>query len=300
MVDQPSPIVKLVSEETEKRDITLMMKRDDLLHPTIIGNKWRKLKYNLEEAKRLKAKTLLTFGGAYSNHIAATAAAAEEFGFQSIGIIRGDELNENSNHTLTEASKNGMQLRFVDRERFRNLKVDFYALQKEFPEAYILPEGGTNQLAIKGASEAIGEIEEAYEYLICPLGTGGTAAGLLQNLPENKKLIVVSSLKGSFVHKEFCDLVNNHRINKTNYEVLDNYHFGGYGKVTDELIAFINNFKKEFNIPLDPIYTGKMMFAVINLIQIGFFPPKAKIMALHTGGLQGIAGFSALKEKLIS
>ncbi|MFY0601929.1 MAG: pyridoxal-phosphate dependent enzyme [Cyclobacteriaceae bacterium] len=299
MVKVPTPIVELVSEEAKSQEVKLKMKRDDLIHPTIMGNKWRKLKYNLQEAKKLKYKTLLTFGGAFSNHIAATAAAAKAFGFKSVGIIRGDELNENSNPTLIEASKNGMTFRFVNRELFRNLKVDFHAIKKEYPEAYILPEGGTNALAIEGASEVIGEINEPYDYLICPLGTGGTMAGLLKDLPIEKKLIGISSLKGSFIHNEFRTLTQKYDIDKRNYEILDSYHFGGYGKVSDVLIDFINDFKSRHGVALDPIYTGKMMFGVIDLVREGFFAPNAKIMVLHTGGLQGIAGFNTKRSKMI-
>lgn len=299
MVNVPTPIQTLVSEEAEKRGIHLMMKRDDLIHPAIMGNKWRKLKYNLEEAKRNKAETLITFGGAYSNHIAATAAAAKEFGFKSIGIIRGDELNSDSNLTLSEASKNGMKLIFESRIAFRNIKNDFSELQKKYPNSYLLPEGGTNELAIKGASEIIGEIDQEYDYLLVPIGTGGTMAGLLQSIGENKILIGVSSLKGSFIHKEFKELIKNNGIGKTNYTIFDQYHFGGYGKVTDPLISFINEFKASQGIPLDPIYTGKMMFAVTEMMKNDFFPDNSKIIALHTGGLQGIAGFNADRGVLI-
>lgn len=300
MVTVPTPVVELISEETTNLGLTLMMKRDDLIHPTIMGNKWRKLKYNLIEAKKSGFQTLLTFGGAYSNHIAATAAAAKLFDFHSIGIIRGDELNENSNLTLIEAAKNGMKFQFVNREDFRRLKIDFDEIKLNYPNAYILPEGGTNALAVAGAAEIIDEISEDYDYLICPLGTGGTMAGLLKKLQEDKKLIGISSLKGSFINNEFQSLIDEMGIDKTNWAINNNYHFGGYGKVDETLIQFINQFKKRFEIALDPIYTGKMMYGVYDLIAKNYFPPKSKIMVLHTGGLQGIAGFNIKKgEKIL-
>ncbi|MFT6865734.1 MAG: 1-aminocyclopropane-1-carboxylate deaminase [Cyclobacteriaceae bacterium] len=299
MVTVPTPVVELISEETISRGLTLMMKRDDLIHPTIMGNKWRKLKYNLETAKISGFKTLLTFGGAYSNHIAATASAAKLFGFQSIGIIRGEELDENSNPTLIEAAKNGMILKFVSREDFRKWKVDFEFVKNAFHDAYILPEGGTNELAVKGAAEVIDEITEAYDFLICPVGTGGTMAGLLKNLPSEKQLIGISSLKGSFVTKDFQTLITQCGITKTNWTISEAYHFGGYGKVTDELIHFANQFKIAFEIALDPIYTAKMMFGVYDMIRKDYFPQKARIMVLHTGGLQGIAGFNFKMGEMI-
>lgn len=295
----PTPIQIIASEETKKRGIKLMVKRDDLVHPTIMGNKWRKLKYNLREARSVEAQSLLTFGGAYSNHIAATAAAAKEYGFQSIGIIRGDELNANSNPTLIAAAKNGMELVFKSRTTFNELKQDASTLKLEYPNAYVLPEGGTNGLAIEGAAEIIDEIDTDYDYMICPVGTGGTMAGLLRNLDDSIQLIGISSLKGDFIHKEFRTLIAKHKIDKTNYLINNDFHCGGYGKVTHELVRFINEFKKEHKIPLDPIYTGKMMLAVMEMIKNDHFESGANIIAIHTGGLQGIVGFNADKGDLI-
>ncbi len=292
MVAQASPLQSIISSEIVEHELTVMVKRDDLLHPKIMGNKWRKLKYNLLEAKKQGFKSLLTFGGAYSNHIAATAAAANEYGFESVGIIRGDELNENSNPTLREAANEGMHFRFVSRSDYRLMKDDWAFAKSEFPEAYILPEGGTNGLAIKGAAEVISEIEVGFDYILCPIGTGGTMAGLLSALPKDKQLIGVSSLKGSFIHESCKNLFVENFPVENNYKILDNYHFGGYGKVSESLLNFINDFKKTHRIALDPIYTSKMFFAFQDLMQKGFFPKQSRIILLHTGGLQGIAGFN--------
>ncbi|MEO9474564.1 MAG: pyridoxal-phosphate dependent enzyme [Cyclobacteriaceae bacterium] len=299
MVNLPSPIVDINYAEAATQGISLMLKRDDLIHAHIMGNKWRKLKYNLEEANRLGCKTLVTFGGAFSNHIAATAAAAHEHGLKSIGIIRGDELNENSNPTLQKAAENGMHFEFVSRESFRELKNNLIAVQEAHPDAYVLPEGGTNHLAIKGASEITSEINVEYDFILCPVGTGGTMAGILKALPSEKKVIGISSLKGAWIQREFQALLQQNQIIKKNWVILEDYHFGGYGKTDDTLINFINYFLNEYKIQLDPIYTGKMMFGVCDLIQKGFFPPKSKIVVLHTGGLQGIAGFNFKKGNVI-
>jgi 1-aminocyclopropane-1-carboxylate deaminase len=299
MVAPPSPLQQIISSEFEEKDVTVYVKRDDLLHPKIMGNKWRKLKYNLAEAKKLEHKTLLTFGGAYSNHIAATAAAAKEFGFESIGIIRGEELDQDSNHTLHEASKDGMQLHFVSRTLFREIKEDLTYIKEKFPEAYILPEGGTNALAMKGASEIVDEINIEYDYLMCAIGTGGTMAGILSALPEDKTLIGVSSLKGKFIHQAFHDLFVENFQKKNNYQIMDDYHFGGYGKTNDTLLDFLNDFKTTHRIQLDPIYTGKLFFAFKDLLNQGFFPKKSRIVLLHTGGLQGIIGFNNKHGKIL-
>ncbi|WP_258103025.1 1-aminocyclopropane-1-carboxylate deaminase/D-cysteine desulfhydrase [Marinoscillum sp. MHG1-6] len=295
-----SPVQSLLLPEAQNQRIEVLIKRDDLVHPTIMGNKWRKLKYNLEVAKKLGKTTLLTFGGAFSNHIQATAIAAKEFGFESIGYIRGEELTSESNITLREASRNGMELKFVTRTEFREIKKDLKTMEIRHPNAYVLPEGGTNSLAIKGAMEIVEEIkEEKYDFLVCPIGTGGTMAGILKALPEEKKVVGISSLKGDFIHQEFEKLLTDHAITKDNYSILNKYHFGGYGRTSSELIKFINTFRAEFGVMLDPVYTGKMMFAVRDLIKNGFFPEQSKVIIIHTGGLQGIEGFNEMKGKMI-
>jgi 1-aminocyclopropane-1-carboxylate deaminase len=260
------------------------VKRDDLLHPTIMGNKWRKLKYNLQEAKNQEYKTLLTFGGAYSNHIYAVASAGAEFGFETIGIIRGDELNPNSNETLKYATKMGMKLIFVSRTEYlyKEKLAEKYGIN-----SYILPQGGTNLLALKGASEVMDEIENQIKpsFVCVSIGTGGTFKGMVSARKVGLKIVGFPVLKGFVIDSinfpEFDFLQNN------NFEICTDYHFGGYGKYNNVLIDFIQTFENEHNIPLEQVYTGKMFYGVIDLINKGYFPKNSKIVLVHTGGLQG-------------
>jgi len=277
--------------------IELFIKREDLLHPMISGNKFRKLKYNLQEAKRLVYKRLVTFGGAFSNHIVAVAAAGKEFGFETIGIIRGEELATKipENPSLQLAQELGMKFQFVDRTSYRNkAEISFTKkLDDLYGEFYIIPEGGTNELAIKGCEEILTEDDKStFNYVCCAVGTGGTISGIINSSSKNQEIIGFSSLKGDFL----SDVIRNF-VQKKNWNINCDYHFGGYGKVSDELIKFVNEFYMQTNIPLDPIYTGKMMFGIIDLIQIGYFPPNSKILAIHTGGLQGIIGMNDFLRK---
>ncbi len=279
------------------KNIELSIKREDLLHPFISGNKFRKLKYNLKEAKQLSFKTLVTFGGAFSNHILATASAGKEYGFDTIGIIRGNELENNyfKNPTLVKAEEFGMKFYFVDRESYRlKDKSDFFFnLKNELNDFYLVPEGGTNDFAIKGCEEILLEEDKQFDFVCCAVGTGGTITGLINSSSENQKIIGFPALKGDFLFNDIRKFAK-----KANWDLNLNYHFGGYGKINSELIAFLNDFYNKTNIPLDPIYTGKMMFGVIELINKGYFPENSKILVIHTGGLQGVKGINnMLKEK---
>lgn len=299
MVNLPSPVEELKDELFTKFQLDVWVKRDDLIHEEIMGNKWRKLKYNIQKAVEDQYKGLLTFGGAYSNHIAATAAAAREHQLQSIGVIRGDELNRSSNPTLRFANEQGMELKFVSRSEFRSLKDSLSEIAIHYPNYYVLPEGGTNHLAIEGASEIISELTEIYDYYILPIGTGGTFAGILKGLKGDGTVIGVSSLKGNWLDGEIKNLLKTYSIAYTNYHLIKDCHFGGYGKVNDELIGFINRIKRKNGLQLDPIYTGKMYFATLKLASEGFFPEKSKILVVHTGGLQGIAGYNEVAKTKI-
>jgi 1-aminocyclopropane-1-carboxylate deaminase len=278
------------------KGISLYIKREDLLHPIISGNKFRKLKYNLEEAKNKGFKKLLTFGGAFSNHILAVAAAGKEFGFETRGIIRGDELQDKiaENPTLKQAQELGMHFLFVTREEYRNKEDETQLLNWgiQLNNFYIIPEGGTNELAIKGCEEILTKEDEVYTHICCSIGTGGTISGIINSSTQNQKIIGFSSLKGEFMSGEISNFVLG-----TNWEVNNNYHFGGYGKVNEELISFLNNFYKKTAIPLDPIYTGKMVFGVLDLIENDYFEKGSKILLIHTGGLQGIRGMNQLLIK---
>lgn len=299
----PTPINQPIQLPILKeKGIELWIKREDSIHPFVSGNKFRKLKYNIAQAQEEKQHTLLTFGGAYSNHIAATAAAGKMAGFKTIGVIRGDELAKDiertlaGNATLKHAVENGMQLRFVSRELYRNKTSEAFIkeLQNEFGEFYLVPEGGTNDLAIQGCEEILTFEDEKFNYICCAVGTGGTISGLINSIKEHQKVIGFPALKGDFLTSEIQQFAkrNDH------WSLQNAFHFGGYGKYTPELIRFINEFKVQTNIPLDPIYTGKMLFGIFKMIENDAFEKGSKILAIHTGGLQGIDGVNQkLKNK---
>lgn len=272
-------------------DVRLFIKREDLIHPFVSGNKFRKLKYNLAEAKKEKQTILVTFGGAFSNHIAAVAAAGKNNGFKTIGIIRGEELASkiDTNPTLQFAASQGMQFKFVTRKVYREkTSKEFLAqLTEEFGRFYTIPEGGTNKLAVKGCTEIITEATKEFDTICCAVGTGGTIAGISKGAFSHQKILGFPALKGDFLQQEVSQFTT-----KNNWELIHEYHFGGYGKVTEELIAFINTIKKQTSIPLDPIYTGKMLYGIIDLIKKGYFAKQNRILAIHTGGLQGIEGMN--------
>lgn len=277
--------------------ISLEIKREDLLHPFISGNKFRKLKYNLLQAKVENLDTILTFGGAYSNHIAAVAYAGKEQGLKTIGIIRGDELGDKifENPTLLFAQECGMQFEFVTRESYRlKTEHDFIAkLHEKFGSFYLVPEGGTNEYAIKGCQEILTDEDASFDFVCCAVGTGGTISGIINSALPEQKVLGFPALKGDFLRDEIRKFATNE-----NWELITDYHFGGYGKVNEELVQFINEFYKQTQVSLDPIYTGKMIFGVIDLIQKNYFPKNAKILLIHTGGLQGIKGMNViLKNK---
>jgi len=283
-----SPIIELQHSVAQHAGIRLLIKREDQNHPFISGNKWWKLKYNLEAAQQQGYNTLLTFGGAYSNHIYATAAAAHELGLKSIGVIRGEETLP-LNATLAFAKSRGMQLHYVSREAYRDKKEEAFIqkLHDQFGDFYLIPEGGTNELAVKGCAEFAAQLkaEVDFDYLCLPVGTGGTMAGMIEGLDELKKVIGFPVLKGA----EFLEEEIKRYTARKSWQLIYDYHFGGYAKLTNELMEFMDQFNKQFNIPLDQIYTAKMMFGITDLINKKFFQPSSTILAIHTGGLQGNA-----------
>ena len=277
-------------------NFNLVIKREDQLHPDISGNKLRKLKYNILEAKRLNKSTLLTFGGAYSNHIAAVAALGKEYGFKTIGIIRGEELVDkvSINATLSFAESCGMLLYFISREEYRKKDELFFFenLKSIYGDFYVLPEGGTNDFAVKGCAEILTNKDTSFDYVCSSVGTGGTIAGLIKSSNSLQTILGFSALKGTFQTSYI-----NKFTRKKNYRILDDYCFGGYAKVNTELIEFMNDFKNKTAVSLDPIYTGKMIFGIFDLINKGYFKENSTILAVHTGGLQGINGMNALLKK---
>ncbi|MEG1235704.1 MAG: pyridoxal-phosphate dependent enzyme [Acinetobacter sp.] len=266
--------------------INISIKRLDLVHPHISGNKFFKLKYNLLAAQQQGYKKLLTFGGAYSNHIAATAYAAQLFGFESLGIIRGEELVDKPlNATLNTAQQFGMQLQFVTREAYRQKQSATYLaqLQQDYPDYYVIPEGGTNPLAIQGCIEILtDEDRQDFDLICCAVGTGGTIAGLIEASHSQQQVWGFSALKGDFLNTEVEQLTQ-----KRNWQITDQYCCGGYAKTNTELMQFIRAFEQQYDIPLEQIYTGKMLLGLSDLIQHGTFPKDHRILVIHSGGLQG-------------
>ncbi len=271
----------------QQKAIKWFIKRDDLIHPFISGNKWRKLKYNLEKATLSKKNHLISFGGAYSNHILALAAAGAKFGFKTTAFIRGEEVK---NEMLRLCQIFGMQLIFVTREAYqykRNLYNTYFSDEKD---TFFIDEGGAGKDAEKGCREIINELKQHYDYIFCAAGTGTTAAGIINSiipLQHNTSFHVVPVLKGYEILKND---INNLLDNSYNYHIQDNYHFGGYAKTKPELINFIKYFASETGILTDPVYTGKVAYCIHDLIQKDFFPPNSKILMIHTGGLFGILG----------
>ncbi|MEZ5035724.1 MAG: pyridoxal-phosphate dependent enzyme [Chitinophagaceae bacterium] len=266
----------------QEKNITLDVLRLDTIHPVISGNKWFKLKYYLEEAKLESKKTLLSFGGAWSNHILATAAAARLVGLNSIGLIRG-ETKKFESGTLQEARKLGMQLFFFDRENYRQ-KIIPTAIHQE--EIYVIPEGGYGEKGAAGAASILSySSKKDYTHIVCAAGTGTMAAGLLQAILPSQHLVAVSVLKNyTNLEKDILSIAKNkfHSIS-----VVHDYHFGGYAKQKPELIDFMNDFYKETAIPTDFVYTGKLAFAIMDLVKKNYFLPGYKILMIHSGGLQG-------------
>lgn len=268
---------------------TITVKRVDRVHTTISGNKFYKLKYNLMQAKQQGFNQILSFGGAYSNHIFAIAHACNAYGFDSIGIIRGQELaSKPLNHTLQTAQSLGMQLDFISRSDYRNKHTsEFLAqLKAQYPNAYIIPEGGTNQLAVKGCSEILSkEDTQNFDVIVLAVGTGGTIAGIMNTCisdNSNQQVIGFSALNSDYQADDINKLISN---NYNNWQLYKDDVFGGYGKYNDELLAFIESIKQQASIPLEPIYTGKAMYRLQQLLKQGEFESK-RILFIHTGGLQ--------------
>lgn len=278
-------------------NVELWIKREDLIHPIISGNKYRKLKYNISYAKEKGYKTIVTFGGAFSNHISAVAEAGRVFGLQTIGFIRGEELCDKieDNPTLSFAKECGMQFKFVSRADYKQRHSSNYIKkwEAELGCFYLVPEGGTNALGVKGCEEILTVNDAEFDYICTPVGTGGTISGLINCSKPSQQVLGFPALKGDFLQQDIIKFANN-----TNWKLITDFHFGGYAKTTSELISFINTFKKNHGIALDPIYTGKMLYGVLKLISTDFFPKNAKLLVIHTGGLQGISGINKrLKQK---
>lgn len=293
MTNETAQYTKIDLPLLSAKGIQLAFKREELLFPGISGNKYRKLKYNIQAAKAAKQHTLLTFGGAFSNHIAAVAYAGAVNGFKTIGVIRGEELASLPlNPTLEKAKSHGMSFHFVTREAYREKhRPQFVAkLQETFGHFYLIPEGGTNALAVKGCTEILHELDTKFTHISVAVGTGGTLSGLAEAAFDHQEILGFPALKGAFLQKDICNFTQ-----QNNWSLFESYHFGGYAKVTPTLVHFANQFNMDTGIVLDPIYTAKMVFGVMNLIANDYFESGAHILMIHTGGLQAIEG---MNEKL--
>ena len=285
-----SYIQEISNKILRDRKISLFIKRIDQNHKYISGNKQYKLKYNLIQAKKEGYNSLLTFGGAFSNHIAATSYVAKQHKLNSIGIIRGEE-KKFLNPTLHFSKSNGMKLYYLSREEYRlkHTQNVINNLHKRFGDFYLMPEGGSNLLAVKGAYEIL-DVQDKYDFICCPVGTGGTISGIINKSHINQKVLGFSALKSS--ENTILFDIKNWVNGKNNWELIMEYHFGGYAKINQKLIDFVCNFYNQYNIPLDIIYNAKMFFGILDLVQKDYFPNNVTILAIHTGGLQGNIGMN--------
>lgn len=291
-----SPEEEIFDPLFTQKEVKVFVKRDDMIHPFISGNKWRKLKYSLREARNTNKNHLVTFGGAWSNHLLATAAAAAKFGFKATGFVRGEKVE---NQMLLLCALFGMKLIFTDRTSYLEKQKLFNNYFADDSDAFFIDEGGAGIHAVNGCTELIYELRETYNHLFCACGTGTTAAGILKGISQNElqtKLHAVPVLKnGEFIRTEIAK----YNENLTGFELHLNYHFGGYAKTRPELLQFIRTFSSSTGILLDPVYTGKLFFALYELISQDHFSRGDKILAVHTGGLFGLLGMSEKFSKVI-
>ena len=291
LLEHKIPIVEIPIESK----VRLFIKREDLTHPEISGNKYWKMFYNVKKylEKEVSERKIITFGGAFSNHIAAAAALGNEFGIKTLGVIRGNELEDSwqENPTLFSAHQNGMSFRFVTRETYRYKEKMMKELQEEFPEALVVPEGGTNENAVEGIQYMLTDETKEFDYICSAVGTGGTVSGLSKFAQPHQKIIGFKAVKDNSLENRIKNLSK-----KDNFILIDASD-GGFGKIIDENVRFINEFYQYFGIVLEPVYTGKMLRKIFELIEEDYFPEDSKILAFHTGGLQGIKGANEMLKK---
>ncbi|MBD1367165.1 1-aminocyclopropane-1-carboxylate deaminase/D-cysteine desulfhydrase [Mucilaginibacter sp. ZT4R22] len=286
-LDIYSPIHQITDPLFEVKGIEVFIKRDDMIHPLISGNKWRKLKYVLQKAQSENKTHLVTFGGAYSNHLLATAAAAARFGFKSTGFVRGEDVQ---NDTLFMCRLHGMELIFTDRDSYRDKPTLFNKYFGTDTDAFFIDEGGASPEAATGCSELVSELTETYNHLFCACGTGTTAAGIINGIHQhqlNTRFNAVPVFKnGGFIKDE----IDKYVTTPVDYYLHLDYHFGGYAKTTPELIGFIKQFVAKTGILIEPVYTAKMLYALYDLAAKNYFKPGDKVLAIHTGGIWGLMG----------
>jgi 1-aminocyclopropane-1-carboxylate deaminase len=293
-----SPVHQLQHTLFDEKGLKVFIKRDDLIHPVISGNKWRKLKYLLIKAQAEGKNHLVTFGGAYSNHLLATAAVAAKFGFKTTGFVRGEEV---ANDTLFMCRLHGMQLLFVDRQSYRDKQDLFQQYFGADTNAFFIDEGGASAEAAKGCAELVTELPQTFDHIFCACGTGTTAAGILNGinglqLPTRLNAVPVFK-NGAFIRDEIEKYMKPYPAlskGEGSFDLHKDYHFGGYGKTTPELINFVKTFIAETGILIEPVYTGKMLYAIFDLAHKNHFEPGSHILAIHSGGIWGLLG---MKDK---
>jgi 1-aminocyclopropane-1-carboxylate deaminase len=298
IIDESAAVIQPLSPGWYQHKVAgIDMLRLDMLHPVISGNKWYKLKHNLRHAKSKGYENVLTFGGAYSNHLIATAAAANEYGIQAIGIVRGAYNEGVLTPTLVACREAGMELMFITKEEYKK-KEEPWWLQKlaaQFNNLFIIPEGGANEWGRAGAEEIAIRIPASYTHVCLPVGTGTTFIGLRNGLAGEQQLLGFVPMKnGTYLKEDIAKHIDNNKNN--NWQLFDTWHFGGFGKWNDELPGFMNDFYKINDVPLDIVYTSKMMYGIYKMVSEGYFSPGAHILCVHTGGLQGNA---AIKHQLV-
>ncbi|HDO1374742.1 TPA: 1-aminocyclopropane-1-carboxylate deaminase/D-cysteine desulfhydrase [Aeromonas veronii] len=285
----PSPLQRLHHPLPTCYGVELWCKRDDLIHPAISGNKWRKLKYHLLHAKEHGKQHLLSFGGAYSNHIHALAAAGCQSGLRTTGIIRG-EYDAVSNSTLRDAQRWGMDLVFVDRQSYRRRQDPDWLAQFDAPDTLIVPEGGSSPLAIPGVAELVGEVPFSPDLWVLPCASGGTLAGLIAGKRDREQILAIAVLKGGgFIADEVCRL-HPAAAHIPSWRIALDHHDGGYAKFSPALWQWVQDFSATTDLPLEPIYSGKAMWGLFRELAAGRIAPGSKIVFIHTGGMQGLAG----------
>jgi 1-aminocyclopropane-1-carboxylate deaminase len=288
---RPTPIVQLRLPSLRQMDVSLFVKREDQNHPTVSGNKWWKLKHNLEAATRQQAGTILSFGGAYSNHIYALAAATAELGLKSIGIIRGEQPAQLS-PTLQFAEAQGMRLHFLSREAYRQKSSEelINTMRQEWGAFFYVPEGGSNLLGVRGAADWAMQLQKEvdFDFVCLPVGSGGTLAGISQQLSTTRQAVGYAVLKNAgFLFREVQQLGGA----MDRLRLSTDFHGGGYARASESLLHFIEKMEKDYQLPLDPVYTAKALYGVLEEVKQGLFPRGSTILFLHTGGLQGRLGF---------
>ncbi len=289
-----SPVHQIKNKLFNEHGLSVYIKRDDLIHPIISGNKWRKLKYILKRAQAENKSHLITFGGAYSNHLLATAAAAAKFGFKATAFVRGEAVN---NDTLFLCRLHGMELLFTDRESYRDKPTLFSKYFADDTQAFFIDEGGSSAEGAKGCSELLDELTQTYDDIFCACGTGTTAAGIINGIQKRQLSTQFNAVpvfkNGDFIKGE----IDKYLTQPANYQLHTAYHFGGYGKTDEKLIAFIKTFVAETGILIEPVYTGKMLYALYDLVAKKHFKPGSQILAIHSGGIWGLLG---MKEKFFT